>query len=241
MSRFFRRLFLLSSVSFGLILLGMTLFLPPAAAWLCPACYGFEQIAPSVYLERDASEAETARMLDMIGAAQARVETVLGPLQAEPEILICQSPQCDARLDGRGAWARAFGAVFILVNPPGRNVEILSHELAHIAIHRRIGPWAQMQNALPAWFDEGLAVILSRDMRYLTEAEDGTLGCLIPSDGSLPDRARDWRRRAGEEFATLYPMAACEVLGWLESHGGMDAVGPALAMVRSGAPFPATE
>ncbi|WP_127558550.1 hypothetical protein [Nioella ostreopsis] len=219
----------------------MTLFLPPAAAWLCPACYGFERIAPSVYLERDASEAETSRMLDMIGAAQARVETVLGPLQAEPDILICHSAQCDARLDGRGAWARAFGAVFILVSPPGRNVEILSHELAHIAIHRRIGPWAQMQNALPAWFDEGLAVILSRDMRYLTEAEDGTLGCLISSDGSLPELARDWRRRAGEEFATLYPMAACEVLGWLESYGGMDAVGPALALVRSGAPFPATE
>lgn len=237
MPRLLRRLFIACLAVLGLILVGLMVFLPPTMAWLCPPCYGFDRIGPSVYLERHAPDGDAARMLALIDEAETRIQTALGPMQAEPEILICHSPACDARLDGQGAWARAYGAVFILVSPPGRNVEILSHELAHIALHDRIGPWAQMRNAVPAWFDEGLAVVLSRDLRYLTEDDDGTLGCRQQSDGRLPVRARDWRRRAGLEHGDLYPMAACEVLGWLTRHGGPQAVAAALTAVREGGTF----
>lgn len=238
MSLSVRRFGIGSGIAAGLVALCVVVFLPAAAAWICPSCYGFDRIAPSVYLERQAPERDAQRMLDLIDAAVARVEAGLGPIRAEPEILICHSEICDARLEGQGAWARAFGSAFIVVGPPGRNVDILSHELAHIALHEQIGPWAQMRNAVPAWFDEGLAVVLSRDMRYLTEDADGTLGCRLRSGGSLPDRARDWRRRAGEEYGSLYPMAACEVLDWLAHHGGLQAVGPVLAEIRGGAAFP---
>lgn len=238
MSRLIRRFSVFLAGLLGVLFAGLVTALPAAAAWVCPGCYGFDRVSASVYLERGAPEGEAQRMIDLIDAGRARVESALGPIGADPDFLICYSLDCDERLGGHGSWGRAFGAVFIVVGPPGRNVEILSHELAHIALHDRIGPWAQMRNAVPAWFDEGLAVIVSRDMRYLTENDDGTLGCVLRSDGSLPDRARDWRRRAGQHYGTLYPMAACQVLDWLDRHGGLEAVGPVLSAVRAGAPFP---
>jgi hypothetical protein len=44
---------------------------------------------------------------------------------------------------------------------------ILAHEFSHVDLHTRIGLMRFLAGAIPAWFDESLAVIVSDDARYL--------------------------------------------------------------------------
>ena len=147
-------------------------------------------------------------------------------------LVVCATAACHRRLGGGGARAMIlttpFGSV-IRVSPRGANTTILAHELAHVRIHGVAGWWAQITGTLPAWFDEGLAVIVSGDGRYLRP--DGTPRTCAPASAPpLPQSPFDWAARAGRE-PDLYAHAACAVSRWLDTHGGAPA---ALEMLRSG-------
>lgn len=218
-------------------LVAIPIFLPAAAAYACPWCYGLTAAAPGVFLERNATDAEQAQFLESLAAAELALGFYPKRETEKPVILGCVSTSCDRRLGGKGAKARAYGATFIHVSPDGGNATILAHELAHIELHGRIGPKALPSGRLPAWFDEGLAVIISRDARYLKIDADGELTCAATEIGDLPLTLSDWRREAGEKRRPIYAMAACRVLNWLEKQGGSPAVERLAETLRQGGRF----
>ena len=93
-----------------------------------------------------------------------------------------------------------------------------------------------MVGAIPAWFDEGLAVIVSEDPRYLLASTESDR-CRVDATGSFPIAPMEWTRAAGTDH-NLYARAACRVLRWWMNANGGNAA--ALALVRKvaeGVPF----
>lgn len=193
-----------------LLMASVPFTMPAAAAYMCPSCYGFEQIAQGVYAERDRAHPGLLTTLD---ASEARVRAAFGIDSIPPvTLLACDSGECDRRTGGKGAKARAFGARFIVAAPGGRSETILSHELAHIVLHDRISALDLLRGDLPAWKNEGIAVLVSGDTRYF-ELEGDSYSCRVEPDGPLPGTPAAWgKAMRPDTHLTLYAQAACVVL-----------------------------
>lgn len=205
---------------------------PTLGAAMCPSCYGFERIAPHVFVQSSMPAGQRARLRNDLRAAQARVARHLGPFPERYAVLVCATFGCDRRLGGRGAPATTFTTPFgsaIRVAPRGANRTILAHELAHVRIHDLAGWRQQVSGVLPAWFDEGLAVIVSDDRRYLT-LDGAPRACGEADAPPLPASPFDWAPRSGRE-PDIYAHAVCAVARWMDAHGGMDG---AIAALRAG-------
>lgn len=214
------------------IVVGSTPFLYPAlAAAVCPSCYDMERIAPGVVVSRDM---DAERRLDVMRDVEASREIARAWFrrpEAWATVLACATEACDRRLGGRGARATTYGTFLgtvIRVSPRGLGRTILTHEFAHVAFHRHIGLFAQITGGVPAWFDEGLAVIVSGDERYLWP--DGRAkNCDAPDPRPLPASPFEWASRAGRE-QDLYARAACRTDAWLAANGGREGLLAALAV-----------
>ena len=86
---------------------------------------------------------------------------------------------------------------------------------------------------MPAWFDEGVAVIVSDDGRYLKPGMEGAQRCTVQPDGPLPESPFKWEPAAGK-IHTLYAQAACAVLQWMDANGGQPGLLAALAKTADG-------
>ena len=200
-----------------LALLGLLWSTPALGAYLCPTCYGLERVAEGVYAEADAPD-----FGPIITEARARVAAYYGAFERQPVLLICQSDTCHGRLGSGGARAVTYGAQFIYVSPRGLQPEILAHEFSHIALHARVGLWGLLTGAIPVWFDEGLAVLVSQDQRYL-DPENKAVACDGVRASGLPVSSRDWRRLAGQHTQSLYHDAGCAAQARLADKGGLAA------------------
>jgi hypothetical protein len=239
MNRWIRRAILLAIAVVAAALVAVPVFVPAAAAYACPSCYGFVAVSPDVYIERTAGEAERTLFLESLAEAEDRVSEFYPERDTDrPVFLLCLTQSCDQRSGGKGAKAEAYGARFIRVSPQGRNTTILAHELSHVELHGRVGSEGLLPGRLPAWFDEGLAVIISRDERYVEIDAEGELSCSSSESGDLPVRGSDWGREAGEGRRPIYAMAACRTLEWLDRRGGVSAVAAVAQALRDGESFP---
>lgn len=189
--------------------------LPAVAAGLCPACYGMQKLQANLY-----SDTHNPDIAPTINAARARVTVVWGKTQSDPLILACHTPDCDHRMGGRGALGMSYGTSVIHLSPAGLTESIVAHELAHAELHHRLGPWRWWTSEVPAWLDEGIAVLVSQDARHLNRPTV----CEGLTNDNLPQTAKDWRRRARAEHDLLYTQAACAAQDWLAARGGMAAL-----------------
>jgi len=205
---------------------------PASAAYICPSCYKLDRATDHVFVDRTMSADDRARLQEVVARATADVIAFYGSFGNQPTLLVCSTDECDHRLGGRGAAAVTYGTTFIRVSPRGVNETILSHEFSHVYLHGRIGP-IRFLRYVPAWFDEGLAVIVSNDTRYLKHGDTAKARCPEVADDTLPSSPRQWRHSAGLNHQ-LYAQAACRVLQWMEANGGKDGLLMAISGVASG-------
>ena len=118
-------------------------------AYLCPSCFGLTEIEPHIYLEQTDDVTRTQIRADVL-KAQRDIEAFFQPHFSLPTMLICLTEICQNRLGGSQALGLADGTVFILISPKGANRTIITHELAHIAVGRRLGNLAIVSGRLPA-------------------------------------------------------------------------------------------
>lgn len=204
---------------------------PAIAAAGCPTCYGFTDQGGGLFVESGAPSQDVDATRTTIEAARARVLSFYGDLESGPRILLCRSEACYQPLGGASRGIALLDQVLIL-SPRGANVVIAAHELAHIEFHRRIGAAATLTRSVPQWFDEGLAVVISNDPRYLGDGPDR---CRSEPAGNLPTSRTAWIETA--QSANLYAQAACKVSRWLSGHGGADGVRRLAAPIANGASF----
>jgi hypothetical protein len=205
---------------------GLVLAYPEVAATTCPGCYGLTRVSDDVYGERGLTAAQRDRLAGLAVDARRRVEAFYGEVESDPRLLACFTDDCYARIGGGGEKGIAVLNRAVMLSPRGLDAVIASHELAHVELHRRL------DGDVPQWFDEGLAVVVSEDPRYLGEH------CRVPFDGPLPETLPAWLRAAGAD-QQVYSKAACRVQRWLDANGGRDAVPALVDRLNDGAAFPA--
>ncbi len=238
MTRALRRLVVaLGLLAFGLAMaLGVTYPVLPAA--LCPGCFGLERLAGGVLADEQGTAVWRRDLLAEIDAAQAHVDGELARPDARRWIIACATADCARRLRVRGAYgltlSTPIGAVVYLA-PGGATATIIRHELAHVAIHAHAGVAASLNGALPAWLDEGLAVVVSEDPAHL-RAGQGADRCAAPPVG-LVSNPFEFARAAARDPA-LYTRAACAALHLEAQLGGRAALIEVLGQLRHAVALP---
>jgi hypothetical protein len=220
------------------------LWAPTIAAAACPSCYGMQRIAEDLYVDAGMPEQQRRELQAAILAAESKILAFFGAVSHRRIILACGDEKCETRLRG---WLEPTGVLGFSYNvewlsvvrlaPRGQNETIITHELTHVQVHEKIGVVDQLLGNFPAWFDEGLAVLISDDRRYFNPGETAAERCLPTPDAELPSKLLPWNAMA-RRSPWVYAKAVCQVMHWMETHGGKEGVLAAIADVSAGKAFP---
>jgi hypothetical protein len=205
---------------------------PGLAATACPRCYGLNSLHNGLYADRD----DTAYRA-MIDDADRRIASFYGSRLSSPRVLICSTTTCYHRLGGGGEKGRALRNWSLMLSPAGINATIATHELSHVEFHQRLG---SARSKVPQWFDEGLAVLVSDDARYLQPASSQDR-CKLPYEEARPVIDEDWRTATADGDDRPYLQAGCVVSRWASANGGPGAVVDLIAKLRAGGSWPAQQ
>jgi hypothetical protein len=207
-----RRLLLGGSFAVLLALVvGVAVAFPAVASTTCPGCYGLERVRKGLHVERGLTAAQRQQVTDSVEEGTRRVAAFFGGLRSDPDFLACLTDECYSRIGGGGERGIAVLNRAVMLSPRGIDPVIAAHELTHVELHTRLG-----KGSVPQWFDEGLAVLVSDDRRYLRPAGAGDR-CLVEPAGPLPETLADWLRAASAD-AQVYAQAACAVSRWTAAH-----------------------
>ncbi|MFC6022652.1 hypothetical protein ACFP2T_41650 [Plantactinospora solaniradicis] len=192
---------------------------PSVAATTCPRCYGLVPVQNGLYTERGLSNADRQRLIEVYRDANQRIDGFYEGRESRPTVLACFTPGCYKRVGGGDERGIAVRDQAVMLSPRGIDPVIAAHELSHVEFHVRLG---SRRDQIPQWFDEGLAVLVSDDARYLLPptAPDR---CRNASSEPLPRTLNAWLRVARTD-EQVYAKAACRVYQWAEAHGGGRAV-----------------
>jgi hypothetical protein len=207
---------------------------PVVAAVACPACRGLDRLADGVYAEPGQTPVQRRQVLAVLATADERIRAFYGSRRSRPRVLVCRTPACYHRIGGGGEKGQSVLDVGLILSPDGINGVIAAHELAHVEFHERLGG---ARRGVPQWFDEGLAVLVADDPRYLAPVSAADR-CLVEPGGPLPTTGDRWRRAATADPDT-YARAACVVSRWVAGHGGPPAVTGLIGKLSGGAHFDA--
>lgn len=213
---------------------GTTLVLayPSVAATTCPRCYGLVPVQDGLYAEPDLSDADRQRLVEMHRDAVARVDGFYQGRRSQPTVLACLTRDCYQRIGGGGERGVAVRNQAVMLSPRGVDPVIAAHELAHVEFHLRLDA---SRDQIPQWFDEGLAVLVSNDERYLLPPT-GPDRCRAAAPEPLPRTLTAWLTAASAD-EQVYARAACRVYRWVEAHGGPPAVLDLVDRLNRGEPF----
>ncbi|MEW9549118.1 hypothetical protein [Nonomuraea sp. NPDC050783] len=192
---------------------GVALAFPSVAATTCPGCYGLTELEEGVYTEPGLTGAQRAQVTEAVAQARRLVTGFYGARRTSPDLLVCLTDACYRRIGGGGERGIAILNRAVMLSPRGANPVIAAHEMSHVELHARL-PDA---DAVPHWFDEGLAVVVSNDSRYLA-APSAPDRCLVEPTGPLPATLDEWLA-AGAADPHLYAKSACRASRWLRAHG----------------------
>lgn len=212
----------------------LVIVFPVVAATSCPWCYGMTKIRPKVYADGDLSPADRRRVATAVTAANARVTAFYGTRESRPRILACTTAACYRHIGGGRERGVAVLNRSVILSPRGIDPVIASHEMSHVELHRRLG---SHDDALPQWFDEGLAVLVAGDPRYLRPASAKDR-CRVEPGRDLPVTLDEWLRAASDD-EDVYARSACKVSRWVDANGGSGSVGELVRRVRGGESFEA--
>lgn len=218
------------------VVLTIAITMPALAAAACPACYGFERLAANVFVDSEMTGPQREELQRSVAGAETSIRSFFATLERKPRILACASERCDKALGGKGARAVTYSSVgfsVLRLSPRGLDSTIVTHEFAHVQVHAKIGVRHQMSGTVPAWFDEGLAVLISEDSRYLKSGSSASERCMGIPMGNLPVSPFQWGPLSGKT-PTIYADAACSVLHWMEANGGKRGLLSALDDVAAG-------
>lgn len=203
--------------------------LPTVTATACPQCYGLTHLGDGVYADR--ADDRYHRMID---AADRKIAAFYGDRRTSPRVLICSTDACYRRIGGGGEKGRTVLTWSFLLSPAGSDPDglgeaISTHELSHTEFHERLG---DALDGVPFWFDEGLAVLVSDDPRYLNPPGSADR-CRMP----YQEARQVLGTRSEDRTEYSYMQAACVVSHWAAGNGGATGVLKLIDELNAGRPF----
>ena len=220
--------------------LGMGLWLVrPAVAAACPACFGLSRAQDGVYLQSGMKPEQQKQALAAIAAARQRIVRFYGEQRFPPRIMVCGDDTCYRHLGGVPGSGTGTAAYFAMaVSPEAVNTVAITEALSHVEMRGRVGAWKMETGAVPQWFEQGLAVVVSEDPLYLGPAKRDNR-CLAGSFPDMPGTPEEWQGELQQEGDVLYAQSACKTWMWVESHGGGAGVAGLLDKLAAGQDFTA--
>ena len=232
--------FLVWILVLGGIALGMSLWVArPAVAAACPACFGFSRVQEGLYLQSGMQPEQQQKAVAAIAAAEQRIVAFYGQERFPPRVLVCADDACYRRIGGMpGSGTGAVASIALVVAPAAVNIVAVSEGLSHMEMRGRVGLWKMQLGAVPQWFEEGLAVVVSEDPLYLGPRKRDNR-CLAGSFPDMPATPEDWRDELQQEGDVLYAQSACKTWMWTQEHGGGAGVSALLDKLAAGQDFTA--
>ncbi len=216
-----------------------------ARMW-APQTSGMVQDGAGLYVEASLSPEERRTLRHEIELGRAQVGQFFGDLKTNPYIVACASNECAARFGSYGERAAAFGDTAIRLSPNGWTAALVAHEWVHAEVYNRVSGFWRI-NAIPRWFDEGVAVVVAGEPRHSEQNWQEILrrGLKRPMLGTLRTRS-DWvsaLRQYGEiqvddpdNLRVVYSMAGHVLRTWMRC-AGAKGVPVLLEAVRTGEDF----
>lgn len=228
-----KRLFLGIAILLGATTIAAAAIPGPQRA-LCPTCFGMVEIDENIFIDRQ-EDARAIKALATLNESKKVISGFFGDWTTSPRILLCTKGNgpCTKMFGGLGPRGTAWGASLVRLNPLGMNETIMTHELFHAELASRMGQWGMWNNVIPKWFNEGLAVHLSGDLRF-TYDYSGAEKRLAQSIVSY----HDWKREVNAEtWRTIYG-ASAQLVKDIEDKIGRDGLRELIRRVtQDGADF----
>lgn len=184
-----------------------------------------KEIAPNIYVQTDMNTTQQRKLLTQISQAKEYVKDVWGMVISSPIIYACSTKECAKSL---GIGANAHQALnHIVLSPKALNKEIISHEWSHAELYKRVGGFWNWKK-IPTWFDEGVAVLVSHEIRHDERAWEKIINRNInyPSTDELIT-IKQWHSATkkynknidGKELVVSYATAGHIVKEWYDKVG----------------------
>lgn len=122
---------------------------------------GMIKIAPNIYVDKDMNLTQQKNLLKQSKKAKKYVALIYHDVKSTPIIYACSTKKCAKSL-GIGARRAYQMHNHIVLSPKALNVLLIAHESSHAELYKRVDGFFNWLK-IPAWFDEGLAVVVSRD------------------------------------------------------------------------------
>lgn len=132
---------------------------------------GMVQLNATLYVDPAMSMLRREQLLtDIARSKQTIAHFFGGELHSEPMIYACVTNSCFQKFSEVHPYieAKALGDTTILLAEAGCNETIITHEMTHIELHKRLGKHTNLHR-IPMWFDEGLAILACQDPRYMQD------------------------------------------------------------------------
>jgi hypothetical protein len=206
-----------------------------ALASFCPGCFGFHSVAEDIFAD-DRTSTAVSQATGALPMAQQRVRAFFQQPLQPPVLFICTTEACYQRIEAHGGISKAISwGNSLLVSPRGLNHTIIAHELTHIAVRNVLG--SARYATLPSWFDEGFAVYVSDDRRYLKPPGAGNR-CVVSGKDALPlSQAALWRTIVAGDPARAYALSACRIATWAYGHNGDAGLRALIEKLKNGQDF----
>lgn len=200
----------------------------------------FEKGPPGVFVDDAFPSERRAELKAAAAEAAGRVERFFGERKSSPTLILCADERALERYAGSSkrtilTYRTPFGD-YIVAAPPSLEVLLVSHELVHAELDKRLG-WKKALWKIPMWFQEGLAMVASGDTRY----DEVRLREAVLKAGLSPElkELESWRafnRLAAENPDVAYGTAFKEVSLWYR-RAGAQGLTRLLAELEGGADF----
>ncbi|WP_291728355.1 hypothetical protein [Bernardetia sp.] len=176
--------------------------------------------------------------------SRLRIDSLFGSTESKPTILVGTTdevmqrfgyPNIEKETKTGMTHLTPFGA-YIVLSSEGTNVDVLSHELSHAELMKRLG-WKTRRQKIPIWFDEGLAMLVDRRFEYWSALKEdwkkllnseNTDSVFISQYSTIPFESEEIfaleNLQTTEEFFTEnaqlhYFLAQQEVSRWYKANG----------------------
>ncbi|WP_254411846.1 hypothetical protein [Dyadobacter diqingensis] len=165
----------------GKFLLVGLVFVIPGYFFLYPQVFycqvidfsNFEKIKTNIYASPDLDARQRVHMIRVIKKAEARVDSFWSGKQASPKVILCGTSEeyekyCQSTEGAGCSLGTPWGQSFVILNAQGLNADVISHEMSHVEIFKRLG-WWKTTTEIPQWFNEGTALML--DKRFVSNPD----------------------------------------------------------------------
>jgi len=208
----------------------------PAAAAICPQCFGFKSSGKQVYVQRSMPTLESVKLQRALSLAEERIRDFYGDNGVHPRTLVCATQKCIRRIGGGDASSGSVGSFVMILGPQADSATEIARELSLIEVSKRIGLFHTMMASVPAWFDEGVAALAANDPAYIGPANAKHSRCLTSPEDDLPVDMQSWVNESNQ-YPFINAQAACRVYEWMRARGGRDAIVRLLSQIAHGQTF----